>query len=190
MSNFDNYVMEEQEKQIERVMEPVVPKLPKSIASAINGVMSDIRMLAKGDENKFQNYNYASIDKFLSAVNPLCAKHGLIITMDEESCKVHRDSAKSPWIHIVYRFILSHSSGETWSYTPRRNMFVSMAGGQSMGSAMSYTLKQFMRSLFQISTGEKDDLDGHNQNYDAQKSPPNNQDTNKKTQHNTQRRTG
>ena len=38
-----------------------------------------------------------------------------------------------------------------------------------MGSSMSYTLKQFMRSLFQISTGEKDDLDGHNQNFDVQK---------------------
>tara|TARA_R100001594_G_scaffold144855_1_gene194416 strand:+ start:424 stop:996 length:573 start_codon:yes stop_codon:yes gene_type:complete len=143
--------------------------MPKSIATAVNGVMSDIRMLAKGDENKFQNYNYASIDKFLSAVNPLCAKHGLIITMDEESCKVSRDGAKNPWIHIVYRFILSHKSGETWSYRPRRNMFVSMTGGQSMGSAMSYTLKQFMRSLFQISTGEKDDLDGHNQDFDKKK---------------------
>ena len=46
-------------------IEPIVPKLPKSIATAINGVMSDIRMLKKDDENKFQSYNYASIDKFL-----------------------------------------------------------------------------------------------------------------------------
>ena len=163
--------------------EPIVPKLPKSIATAINGVMKDIRMLKKDDENKFQNYNYASIDKFLSAVNPLCAKHGLIITMDEESCKVSRDGAKNPWVHIVYKFILSHASGDTWGYTPRRNMFVSMTGGQSMGSSMSYTLKQFMRSLFQISTGEKDDLDGHNQNFDVQKK------TTGKTDHKTERRT-
>ena len=162
--------------------EPIVPKLPKSIATAINGVMKDIRMLKKDDENKFQNYNYASIDKFLSAVNPLCAKHGLIITMDEESCKVSRDGAKNPWVHIVYKFILSHASGDTWAYTPRRNMFVSMTGGQSMVSSMSYTLKQFMRSLFQISTGEKDDLDGHNQNFDVQKT------TTGKTDHKTERR--
>ena len=163
--------------------EPIVPKLPKSIAAAINGVMSDIKTLKKDDENKFQNYNYASIDKFLMAVNPLCAKHGLIITMDEESCKVSRDGAKNPWVHIVYKFILSHASGDTWAYTPRRNMFVSMTGGQSMGSSMSYTLKQFMRSLFQISTGEKDDLDGHNQNFDVQKK------TTGKTDHKTERRT-
>jgi len=171
--------------------EPIVPKLPKSIATAINGVMGDIKTLKKDDENKFQNYNYASIDKFLMAVNPLCAKHGLIITMDEESCKVSRDGAKSPWIHIVYKFILSHASGDTWAYTPRRNMFVSMTGGQSMGSSMSYTLKQFMRSLFQISTGEKDDLDGHNQNFDVEKEEKKNEKKGSKTpQHTTHRRTG
>ena len=167
-------------------IEPIVPKLPKSIATAINGVMGDIKTLKKDDENKFQNYSYASIDNFLKAVPPLCAKHGLIITMDEESCKVSKDGAKNPWIHLVYKFILSHASGDTWGYTPRRNMFVSMTGGQSMGSSMSYTLKQFMRSLFQISTGEKDDLDGHNQDFGVEKK----KDNNKKTNHKSERRTG
>jgi len=177
-------VRKEREKEYTEIMtEPIVPKLPKSIALSINKIMSDIKTLAKDDENKFQNYSYASIDKFLRAVNPLCAKHGLIITMDEETCRVIRDGAKNAWVHIVYKFILSHSSGDTWSYTPRRNMIVSVTGGQSMGSAMSYTLKQFMRSLFQISTGEKDDLDGHNQTFDKQKEPP------KQTNHTSQRRT-
>ena len=83
------------------VSEPVIHKLPKSIATAINGVMGDIKMLKKEDENKFQNYSYASIDNFLKAVNPLCAKHGLIITMDEESCKIMKDGTKNPWMHIV-----------------------------------------------------------------------------------------
>jgi len=171
--------------------EPIVPKLPKSIATAINGVMGDIKTLKKDDENKFQNYSYASIDNFLKAVNPLCAKHGLIINIDEESCEVTRDGTKNPWVHIVYKFILSHASGDTWGYTPRRNMFVSMTGGQSMGSSMSYTLKQFMRSLFQISTGEKDDLDGHNQNFDVEKEEKKNEKKGSKTpQHTTHRRTG
>jgi len=189
--------------------ETVIHKLPKSIATAINGIMGDIKMLKKEDENKFQNYSYASIDNFLKAVNPLCAKHGLIIIMDEESCEITKDGTKNPWIHIVYKFILSHANGDTWLYTPRRNMFVAMTGGQSMGSSMSYCLKQFMRSLFQISTGEKDDLDGHNQNFDVQKKEgsfnPNAQGNpksllekartekkkdDKKPKHTTQRRTG
>ena len=61
----------------------LIPKMPKSIAKAINDVMEDIKTLQKSSENKFQNYNYADIDSFLKAVNPLCAQHGLIITMDE-----------------------------------------------------------------------------------------------------------
>ena len=169
--------------------EPVIHKLPKSIATAINGVMGDIKMLKKEDENKFQNYSYASIDNFLKAVNPLCAKHGLIITMDEESCKIMKDGTKNPWMHIVYKFILSHANGDTWLYTPRRNMFVAMTGGQSMGSSMSYCLKQYMRSLFLISTGEKDDLDGHNQNFGVKKKEEKKLDG-KTPQHTTQRRTG
>jgi hypothetical protein len=172
-------------------IEPIVPKLPKSIATAINGVMGDIRTLKKEDENKFQNYSYASIDNFLKAVNPLCAKHGLIINIDEESCEITRDGTKNPWMHIVYKFILSHASGDTWGYTPRRNMFVAMTGGQSMGSSMSYCLKQYMRSLFLISTGEKDDLDGHNQNFDVKKEEKNNEKKDdKKQQHKSHRRIG
>jgi len=171
--------------------EPIVPKLPKSIATAINGVMGDIKTLKKDDENKFQNYSYASIDNFLKAVNPLCAKHGLIINIDEESCEVTRDGTKNPWVHIVYKFILSHASGDTWGYTPRRNMFVAMTGGQSMGSSQSYCLKQYMRSLFLISTGERDDLDGHNQNFNGGKEEKKNEKKDGKTpQHTTHRRRG
>ena len=161
---------EEIVQQVESVVvdEPryhLIPKMPKSIAKAINDVMKDIKTLQKNSENKFQNYNYVDIDSFLKAVNPLCAQHGLIITMDEESCRVSKNPDGKPWLHIVYKFILSSSVGETWSYTPKRNMFVAMTGGQTMGSAQSYVLKQYLRGLLFISTGDKDDLDGHNQTF-------------------------
>ena len=62
-------------------------------------------------------------------------------------------------------------------------MFVAMTGGQTMGSAQSYALKQYLRSLLFISTGDKDDLDGHNPTYATK--------TTKTTdaKHTTQRRT-
>jgi hypothetical protein len=44
-----------------------------------------------------------------------------------------------------------------------------MKGGQAMGAAQSYALKQFMRSLFLIATGENDDLDNQNQTYNNKK---------------------
>ena len=46
-----------------------------------------------------------------------------------------------------------------------------------------------MRSLFLISTGEKDDLDGHNQNFGVKKKEENKKDD-KTSQHTTQRRKG
>ena len=169
--------------------ETVLPKMPREIAESINKIMTDIKTLEKAERNSYQNYNYANIEQFLKAVNPLCAKHGLIINVDEEELKIIKNAEKSAWVHIVYKFILSHKSGSTWGYTPRRNMIVQITDGQSIGAAMSYTLKQFMRSLFQISTGEKneldgqkdgDDLDNHNQTFVPK------QDS--KTKHTTQRR--
>ena len=169
----------------------IIPKMPKSISNSINLIMTDIKTLARNDTNNFQKYNYASIDQFLMAVNPLCAKHGLIINVDEEDMKIMKTNDKSAWVHIVYKFILSHQSGDTWNYPLRRNMILQITGGQSIGAAMSYVLKGFMRSLFQIATGEKNELDGqkdgddlnnHNQKFTQTESKP------KDTKHNQQRR--
>ena len=44
-----------------------------------------------------------------------------------------------------------------------------MKGGQAMGAAQSYALKQMCRSLFLIATGENDDLDNQNQTYNKPK---------------------
>ena len=89
-------------------------------------------------------------------------------------------------ITIKYKFILSHKDGETWGFRPSRTMMVEVKGGQSFGSAMAYTLKQFMRALFLIDTGEKDDLDGHEQNVQKPSQP---KPTTKTFKHNTERRT-
>ena len=169
----------------------IIPKMPKSISNSINSIMNDVETLPKADTNTYQRYNYASIDQFLKAVNPLCAKHGLIINVDEEDMKIMKTNDKSAWVHIVYKFILSHQSGDTWNYPLRRNMILQITGGQSIGAARSYVLKGFMRSLFQIATGEKneldgqkdgDDLDNHNQTFSKPESEK------KDTKHNQQRR--
>ena len=152
------------------VKEPnVLFRMPKNISQAINKIIFDIEMLGKDGKNEFQKYDYASIDKFLSTLNPLIAKHGLIITQDEETCKIITDTQGRPWLNIVYRFILSHRDGDTWQYTPRRTIYCEMKGGQAMGAAQSYALKQMCRSMFFIATGEKDDLDNQNQTYNAPK---------------------
>ena len=147
----------------------VLVRMPKTISTAINNITKEMQMLGKDGKNEFQKYNYASIDKFLSTVNPLAGYFGLIITQDEETCKIITDTQGRPWLNIVYRFILSHKDGDTWQYTPRRTIYCEMKGGQAMGAAQSYALKQFMRSLFLIATGDNDDLDNQNQTYNKPK---------------------
>ena len=144
-------------------------RMPKTISTAINNITKEMQMLGKDGKNEFQKYNYASIDKFLSTVNPLAGHFGLILTQDEETCKIITDTQGRPWLNIVYRFILSHRDGDTWQYTPRRTIYCEMKGGQAMGAAQYYALKQFMRSLFLIATGENDDLDNQNQTYNKPK---------------------
>lgn len=142
--------------------------MPPKVASAISAVMSEVPKLQKTEKNSHGNYNFASIDDFLEAVRPLCAKHGLIISQDEEDFELRengigRDGKPISWLIVRFAFTLAHSSGETWAHRPRRTIMVQATmGSQAFGAAQSYCLKQFERSLFQIATGEKNnDVDEH-----------------------------
>lgn len=142
--------------------------LPPAVAQAISNVMADVPKVTKFEKNTHGNYNFASVDDFLEAVRPLCSAHGLIIVQDEESFDLReagagRDGRPAVWLVVRFRFTLAHSSGETWSHSPARSIMVSAAmGAQAFGAAQSYALKQFLRSLFQIATGEKgEDADTH-----------------------------
>jgi len=132
--------------------------MPPKVASAVSAVMSAVPKLAKTSKNSHGNYNFASIDDFLEAIRPLCAKNGLIISQDEEHFEL-RDG----WLFMRFAFTLAHSSGEVWGHQDRRSIMVSSKmGAQAFGAAQSYALKQYMRSLFQVATGEKGiDADEH-----------------------------
>lgn len=137
--------------------EPGRPPLPPKIAAAIATVMTRVPTLAKGEQNKHGGYKFASIDDFLEAVRPLCTEAGLLIVPDEEHCEVNGD-----WLTLKFSFMLSHKDGETWDHRPTRTVMVSAKmGAQAFGAAQSYALKQFMRGLFQIATGDGEDADAH-----------------------------
>ncbi len=127
------------------------------LVQAIIKTSLDIGKLAKADHNKFDKYNFVSIDKFLEATGPALASNGLIIQMEEDECERIERGGK-PWLKFSYEFTVMHSSGESLP-SCRRTVHVPFTGPQSTGSAQSYALKQFMRGLFQITTGDKDDAD-------------------------------
>ena len=53
---------------------------------------------------------------------------------------------------------MQHESGES-TEPSGMDVMLPLTGAQTSGSAQSYALKQFLRGLLMISTGEKDDAD-------------------------------
>ena len=150
-----------------------LPAMPPKIAEAIATVMGKMERLSKSERNKFSNYNFAGIDAFLDAVRPACAEAGLFIIQDEGGFEViegqppkegRREEKSSSWLKLTYLFTLAHRSGEICADKIKRTIMVNASmGSQAFGAAQSYAQKNFMRSLFQISTGEQDDADHHPQ---------------------------
>lgn len=143
--------------------------VPAKVATAVITVMAGIKRLGKDATNHHQKYDFVSIDKFLEAIGPLCAEAGLAIFQDEVSHEIAlKETTDSygkvklaAWLTARYGFTLAHLSGQSCGPF-YRTVIVPANGAQAFGSAQSYALKQFMRSQFQIPTGDKDDAD-HNE---------------------------
>ena len=135
---------------------------PQTIFSAIAAAAGEVKVLGKSDRNKFDGYDFVSIDKFLALVNPICAKNGLFPIVSQREVQFYENTnakgGKSVWARFFYDITLHHASGESLGPT---NVMVSvpMNGAQASGSAQSYALKQFFRATFMIPTGDKDDAD-------------------------------
>lgn len=136
---------------------------PPAIAKAVVQVMRSIGTLGKDQENKFDHYTYASIDDFIEHVRGHCAEAGLAILPDEARDAQTQEVSKKDGKPMViwnarFGFILIHESGE--SFGPiYKTVAVQFNGAQAAGSAQSYALKQLMRGLFLIRTGDADDPD-------------------------------
>jgi len=158
---------EDLENQKNKIKNNFISPMPKNIATAINEIMLKLQKPLEHDaENKFQKYKYTSIDGFLKQVHPVCADAGLIIVPHEQSSEI---SPSGKNLTVVYQYILVHKDGDTWDFPTTKHIVVPFGNGTAMGTAQSYALKQFMRSLFQLSTGEQDDLDALEQPNTSQK---------------------
>lgn len=129
------------------------------VNAGVLAVMAALGTLAKERTGKGVNYSFASIDDFLSFVRVHCFEAGIFIEQDELEARMV-DVAKGDGKMMAmwwaqYAFTVRHVGGS--SIGPmRRSVMVQAFGAQSCGAAMAYALKQFMRSLFMIPTGEAD----------------------------------
>lgn len=133
----------------------------KDILAALAKATGEIKRISKDSRNKEQNYDFASVDDFLAMVGPIYATNGLTADIDEESVTDFERQGKynlTSWLRVRFTITVWHSSGQ--SMPPRhRTVEVIRTGAQSFGSAQSYALKQFLRALHMIPTGDKDDAD-------------------------------
>jgi len=131
------------------------------VLKAVSKAMLGVKGIAKSGKNTHDNYNFASIDDFLAALNPICAEAGLVFHMQETAVEEFSRKGKygdTAWLRMQFAITTYHVSGQ---HLPEvtRSVEVIRTGAQSYGSAQSYALKQFLRALLLVPTGDKDDAD-------------------------------
>jgi hypothetical protein len=165
-----------------KVRRQKIPAMPPEIAGAIAEVQKSIRKIGKdGHNNDGGNYRFASVDSFFAFLGPLLGEHGLVIDVDEAEdgfeyyvlTKTYRNGGSSDqhWMRARYVFTLAHRSGATWDHNPVRTVDVLNTGPQAYGSAQSYATKMYLRTLFKIPTGEREDADYHETDRDTGHGP-------------------
>jgi hypothetical protein len=101
-----------------------------------------------------------AIDKFLDACRPICVAHGLHPNIDGVASDTFLAGNNKLWGKFSYRITMHHESGES-TEPSGMDVMLPLTGAQTSGSAQSYALKQYLRGLLMISTGEADDPDFH-----------------------------
>lgn len=145
------------------------------VLPAVAKAMGAVKRIAKDSRNAEQKYDFASVDDFLALVNPICADAGLVFHMTETSLSEFTRQGRhgdTHWLRMVFTITVYHSSGQ--SLPPAtRSVEVIRSGAQAYGSAQSYVLKQFLRALLLIPTGDKDDVDQNGYGKGAPSNPKN-----------------
>ena len=148
-------------------MSALPPPMPPEIAKALSGVMGGVKRLHRSETNRFASYNYASADNFFEAISPLMVAEGLLIIPQQVAWETRvmdvvsegRGSSEGRpqrKVNLIlhWDFYLAHSSGAMWMWPLRRTIITDSGGPQKWGGAQTYVVKQFLRALLLIPTGE------------------------------------
>lgn len=141
------------------VMEPTSANIVKAVIKT----RQDVGTLGKGTLNPHGNYKYVSIDRYYETVADAASKNGLMWVIREEDVTLNPSMGKTGVVQVKYIIDIYHSSGEAIEAFSAISILHPIQGAQTIGSAMSYVDKVFMRQAFAVATGEKDiDADATN----------------------------
>jgi hypothetical protein len=145
----------------EENMTPADPNGLDAILPAVAKAMGSVKRIVKEGWNEHDKYKFASTDDFLAALNPICAEAGLVVWINEDGSEELTRKGKygdTFWLRYNFSVKLYHASGQSLPAV-HRTVEVVRSGAQASGSAQSYVLKQFLRSLLLVPTGDKEDAD-------------------------------
>lgn len=123
---------------------------------AIIATRTQVGQLGKSEMNPHGRYKYVSIDTYYEKVALTAAMNGLSWIAHETDFKLLPEVGKTGVIQVSYQMGLMHESGEYIPDFSRLTIVHPIQGAQTVGSAVSYLDKVFMRQLFSVATGEKD----------------------------------
>lgn len=132
------------------------PMVKPEIIKAIVDTRAGIGRLGKSAMNPHGRYKYVSIDAYYEKVALIAAENGLSWVISEVDFKAMPDFGvtKGGIIQATYSVTLMHVSGATLPGFSRITIIHPIQGAQTVGSAMSYMDKVFMRQAFAVATGE------------------------------------
>lgn len=133
-----------------------LPASSVEVAKAIIATTRKVGTLGKAAVNPHGGYNYVSIDKFYETVARAANENGLNWTLREVQFEVMPGIGKTGAVRISYEVDLLHESGWKIPAFSQVSVIHPIQGAQTVGSAMSYADKIFMRQTFKVATGEKD----------------------------------
>lgn len=116
--------------------------------------MKDMPSFAKMDRNNQGKYDYTSFNQFMRHVRDHLLTHELTLTPITKEMISEEENNGTVWLRIDWK--LTHSSGQ-WEIAP----IVSMANNKDKGDkhvakAYSYNIKDLLRSMFFIPSGDDD----------------------------------
>lgn len=145
-------------------MNEITNPIGSPLRRAIAAIMAEVGAVSKGGRNTHQNYNYAAIEDVSAALQPLLAKHGVIIVPDIASREIVQNSI----LVLDVDFHVSHVSGECLTKLdhegrevplvpryPGAASFINSKGGvddKAFNKAVTAASKYFDIRLFKIPT--------------------------------------
>ena len=144
------------------------------IIAAICAVMAEVGAIEKRGRNEFHRYDYATAADLAHKLQPIMAKHGLVVFQTEASRYL---MAGDSVMAVEYDFVLAHKSGAVWPDRPR---FTGLAAARNMkggtddkcvNKCHTAARKYFLIGLFQIPTGDYDDADAQEDRPSDQPEP-------------------